>query len=75
MSTKEKKGGASAIGSAIGVVVLVAASVTGGWVACDLWPKGQSAKMQMPQMGGFGGPGGFGGGGFGGGMDDGFGGF
>ena len=50
MSTKEKKGGASAIGSAIGVVVLVAASVTGGWVACDLWPKGQSAKMQMPQM-------------------------
>ena len=32
-------------------------------------------KMQMPQMGGFGGPGGGFGGGFGGGMDDGFGGF
>lgn len=49
-SRKNSKGKASAIGSAVGVVVLVAASVTGGWVACELWPKKQMAKMQMPQM-------------------------
>ena len=49
-SRKNNKGKASAIGSAVGVVVLVAASVTGGWVACELWPKKQMAKMQMPQM-------------------------
>ena len=41
-SRKNNKGKASAIGSAVGVVVLVAASVTGGWVACDLWPKKQT---------------------------------
>ena len=45
-TTEEK----SAIGSVIGVVVLVAASVTGGWVACDLWPKKAVPRMQMPQM-------------------------
>ena len=49
-SRKNDKSKASAIGSAVGVVVLVAASVTGGWVACDLWPKKQAGKMQMPQM-------------------------
>ena len=49
-SRKNDKSKASAIGSAVGVVVLVAASVTGGWVACDLWPKKQTGKFQMPQM-------------------------
>jgi RND family efflux transporter MFP subunit len=49
-SSKNNKGKASAVGSAVGVVVLVAASVTGGWVACDLWPKKQAGKFQMPQM-------------------------
>ena len=49
-SRKNEKGKGSAIGSAVGVVVLVAASVTGGWVACDLWPKKQAGKFQMPQM-------------------------
>ena len=49
-SRKNDKSKASAIGSAVGVVVLVAASVTGGWVACDLWPKKQAGKFQMPQM-------------------------
>ena len=49
-SRKDDKSKASAIGSAVGVVVLVAASVTGGWVACDLWPKKQAGKFQMPQM-------------------------
>ena len=43
--TEQKK---SAVGSAIGVIVLVAASVAGGWVACDLWPKSAAPKMQMP---------------------------
>ena len=47
---QDKKANGSAIGSVIGIVVLVAASVTGGWVACDLWPKKQMGKMQMPQM-------------------------
>lgn len=49
-SKQGKKNKASVVGSAVGVVVLVAASVTGGWVACDLWPKSQPAKMQMPNM-------------------------
>ena len=49
-SRENKKSKGSAIGSAVGVIVLVAASVTGGWVACDLWPKKQVGKMQMPQM-------------------------
>ena len=48
--TNEKKGKGLAIGSVVGVVVLVAASVTGGWVACELWPKKKMEKMQMPQM-------------------------
>ena len=47
MENEKKK---SSVGSAIGVVVLVAASVTGGWVACDMWPKKAAPKMQMPQM-------------------------
>jgi RND family efflux transporter MFP subunit len=41
----EKKG--SAVGSAVGVVVLVAASVTGGWVACNLWPKKTAVKPSV----------------------------
>ena len=50
MENKKTTGEKSAIGSVIGLVVLVAASVTGGWVACDLWPKKAAPKMQMPQM-------------------------
>ncbi|MBQ5795597.1 MAG: efflux RND transporter periplasmic adaptor subunit [Kiritimatiellae bacterium] len=47
---KENKAKGSAIGSAIGVLVLVGASVSGGWVACELWPKPKAVKMQMPRM-------------------------
>ena len=50
MEKKENKAKGSAIGSAIGVLVLVGASVTGGWVACELWPKPKAVKMQMPRM-------------------------
>lgn len=50
MEKNEKKTQGSKIGSAIGVMVLVGASVTGGWVACELWPKPKAVKMQMPQM-------------------------
>jgi RND family efflux transporter MFP subunit len=50
MENKRTDGKKSAVGSAIGVVVLVVASVTGGWVACDLWPKKAAPKMQMPRM-------------------------
>ena len=49
-SEQDKKSKSSTVGSVIGVVVLVAASVTGGWVACDLWPKKAAGRMQMPQM-------------------------
>ena len=49
-SREDKKSKGSAIGSAVGVIVLVAASVTGGWVACELWPKKQAGKIHMPQM-------------------------
>ena len=49
-SKQNTKGKGSAIGSAVGVIVLVAASVTGGCVACELWPKKQTGKFQMPQM-------------------------
>ncbi len=45
----EKKDG-SKIGSAIGVIVLVAASVTGGWVACELWPKNAAKSAPPPQQ-------------------------
>ena len=50
MEKNENKTKGSAIGSAIGVLVLVGASVTGGWIACELWPKPKAVKMQMPQM-------------------------
>lgn len=50
MEKNENKTKGSAIGSAIGVLVLVGASVTGGWVACELWPKPKAVKIQMPQM-------------------------
>lgn len=44
---KEKK---NTVGSIIGVAVLVIASVAGGWIACDLWPKAAPVKIAMPQM-------------------------
>ena len=39
----------SKVGSAIGVVVLVAACVTGGWIARELWPKGAVVVPQVPR--------------------------
>ena len=47
MDNPEKK---SAVGTAMGVLVLVAASVTGGWVACDLWPKEVEKAVPPPQQ-------------------------
>ncbi len=38
----------SKLGSVLGVIVLVTASVTGGWVACELWPKPKAGGMAMP---------------------------
>lgn len=35
------------VGTAIGTAVLVAASVAGGWIACDLWPK--KSAVQPPR--------------------------
>ena len=47
MDNPEKK---SAVGTAMGLLVLVAASVTGGWVACDLWPKEVEKAAPPPQQ-------------------------
>ena len=49
MKDKTQENG-SKIGSAIGVAVLVTASVTGGWVACSLWPEKTAVKPQLPTM-------------------------
>lgn len=50
MDNSEKKSNASAVGTAMGVLVLVAASVVGGWVACDLWPKEDPKIAPPPQQ-------------------------
>lgn len=47
---KSEKNVKSAVGSIVGGIVLVAASVTGGWIACDLWPKKKAVKFALPQM-------------------------
>lgn len=47
---KSEKNVKSAVGSIVGGIVLVAASVTGGWIACDLWPKKKAVKLALPQM-------------------------
>jgi membrane fusion protein (multidrug efflux system) len=47
---KSEKNVTSAVGSIVGGIVLVAASVTGGWIACDLWPKKKAVKFALPQM-------------------------
>ena len=38
--SEEKKGIGAAIGSAVGMIVLACACAVGGWIACDMWPKG-----------------------------------
>ena len=48
MTSETKKENTSAVGSVVGVVVLVIASVVGGWVACDLWPKSEAAVQAPP---------------------------
>ncbi len=50
METNEKKSKGSAFGSVVGAIVLVAASGTGGWIACEMWPKKSGGLPQMPQM-------------------------
>lgn len=46
---EQKEETKSTVGAVIGTVVLVAASVTGGWIACELWPKGGNGPAQMVQ--------------------------
>ncbi len=46
---EQKEETKSTVGAVIGTVVLVAASVTGGWIACELWPKGDKGPAQMVQ--------------------------
>ena len=48
MDNSENKSKSSVVGTAMGVLVLVAASVTGGWVACDLWPKEVKKPVAPP---------------------------
>ncbi|MGN0847694.1 MAG: efflux RND transporter periplasmic adaptor subunit [Kiritimatiellia bacterium] len=47
--TGREKSAAGVIGSAIGVIVLVAAAATGGWVACEMWPKAAPRQMRPQQ--------------------------
>jgi len=46
---KEAKQG-GAFGAVIGTVVLVVASATGGWMACELWPKKARGMPALPQV-------------------------
>lgn len=46
---KEVKKG-NAFGSVIGTIVLVAASGTAGWIACELWPRQKGGPRGMPPM-------------------------
>ena len=50
MDNKNDKGIASQIGQVMGVIVLAAASITGGWIACELWPKTETQMVAPPQM-------------------------
>ncbi len=45
---KSEKKDASKTGTVIGVAVLVVACVTGGWIACDMWPKPEPPKVEVP---------------------------
>ena len=39
----------SAVGSVVASIVLMAASATVGWIACELYPKGNSVQQNIPQ--------------------------
>ncbi len=49
MKDKKEQETKSTVGAVIGTVVLVAASVTGGWIACELWPKSAVKGEQMAE--------------------------
>ena len=44
MSENNEKGKGSAIGSIIGTIVLAVVCVAGGWIAKDMWPKGDGGE-------------------------------
>jgi len=46
----EEKSKGGAFGALVGTVVLAVASATGGWIACELWPKKSGGMPQMPAM-------------------------
>lgn len=39
----------SAVGSVVASIVLMAASATVGWIACELYPKGNGVQQNIPQ--------------------------
>ncbi len=45
-----KKSAGAVIGSLIGTVVLAISCAVGGWVACEMWPKGKAGAGGPPQM-------------------------
>ena len=45
MKDINSEGSGGAVGAAIGMVVLAAACATGGWLACEMWPKGDAGAM------------------------------
>ena len=48
-TTEEKKSG-GAVGAIIGMIILSAVCVIGGWVANDVYVKSQKATARAPQM-------------------------
>lgn len=50
MDEKKTSGKCQAVGQFIGFVILIAASVTGGWIACEMWPKGVTGPQQAPEQ-------------------------
>ena len=47
---KDAQQDASKIGSVVGIAVLVASSITAGWVARNLWPESKAPQMALPSQ-------------------------
>ena len=47
---KDAQQDASKIGSVVGIAVLVASSITAGWVARNLWPESKAPQMAPPSQ-------------------------
>ena len=46
----QKRSIGAVLGSVIGTIVLAVACAVGGWIACEMWPKGDPAAAAAAQM-------------------------